>query len=292
MTDTIEFSASVLCPAVSGEPSGAQVRLDGSSVTVTGSELTETASLQEIFDVRLGQPPKAAGDAFSGRVLIIGFERGGQRAVLYVDGSVSTLEQFSGLLFRRLLDSTEVAVGHPVTLGGRVTADSTNIGTLRVTPGRIGCTGINNPLNVDIESIVDVTRSETKLLGRREPSVRFQYVRHGVVVGVVLSLNPPRKLNLLGRYLRRSYSPLRKQALATDPPAPVIQTLMRLYAHGGRTDSKAMLARESDNPEVLLQTLLDNELVELVEGEVRLETFGWVLVIEQATTTKRPRSRR
>jgi len=38
--------------------------------------------------------------------------------------------------------------------------------------------------------------------------------------------------------------------------------------------------------------LLDNELVELVDGEVRLETFGWVLVIEQATTTKRPHSHR
>jgi len=255
---------------------------------VTGSELTEAASLEEIFDVRLGQPPKAAGDAFSGTVLIIGFERGGQRAVLYVDGSVSTLEQFSGLLFRRLLDGTEVAVCHPVTLGGRVTEDPTNIGTLRVTPGRIGCTRINNPLNVDIESIVDVTRTETKLLGRREPSVRFQYVKHGVIVGVVLSLNPPRKLNLLGRYLRRTYSQLQKQALALDPPAPIIQTLMRLYAHGGHTDSRGILEAESDNPEALLQTLLDNELVELVDGEVRLETLSWVLVIEQATATKRP----
>lgn len=292
MSNTIEFSTSVLCPSVSGEPSSAQVQLDSSSVRVTGPELTEAASLQEIFDVRLGQPPKAAGDAFSGTVLIIGFERGGQRVVLYVDGSVSTLEQFSGLLFRRLLDGTEVAVCHPVTLGGRVTEDPTNIGTLRVTPGKIGCTGINNPLNVDIESIVDVTRTETKLLGRREPSVRFQYVKHGVVVGVVLSLNPPRKLNLLGRYLRRSYSQLSKQAQTLDPPGPIIQTLMRLYAHGGRTDSRAILATESDNPEALLQTLLDNELVELVDGEVRLETLGWVLVIEQATTAKRPHGRR
>jgi len=292
MTNAVEFSTSVLCPSVSSEPSDAQVRLDSSSVKVTGSELTEAASLEEIFDVRLGQPPKAAGDAFSGTVLIIGFERGGQRVVLYVDGSVSTLEQFSGLLFRRLLDGTEVAVCHPVTLGGRVTVESTNIGTLRVTPGRIGCTGINNPLNVNIESVVDVTRTKTELLGRREPSVRFQYVKRGVVVGVALSLNPPRKLNLLGRYLRRTYSQLRQQARALNPPAPIVQTLIRLYAHGGRTDSRAMLATVSDNPEALLQTLLDNELVELADGEVRLEMLGWVLAILQGTTTKRPQSRR
>lgn len=291
MTEAVEVSTSVLCPAVSSDPSDAQVRLDNSCVRVTGSQLVEEAALDEIFDVRLGQPPQAAEGAFSGTVLTVGFERGGQRAVLYVDGTESTLDRFSGLLFRRLLEGTEVAVCHPASIGGRVTDRPTNIGELRVTPGRIGCTGITNPLNIELDSIVAVTRSRKELLGRREPSLKLQYVRQGVVVGVDLSLNPPRKLNLLGRYLRRSYSRVKRQVQALDPPPAVIQTLTRLYAHGGRTASRAMLKRESDNPQGLLQTLLDNDLVELADDEVRLTMLGWVLVIEQLTATKGPHDR-
>lgn len=288
VSDAIELSTSVLCPSVSSEPSDAQIRLDHSKVAVTGPELTEEAGLNEIFDVRLGKPPQAAENAFSGTVLIIGFERNGQRVVLFVDGSTSTLERFSGLLFRRLLDGTEVAVCHPSSIGGRVTDRPTNIGELRVTPGIIGCTGVTHPLNIDLDSIVDVARSEKELLGRKEASVNLQYVKQGVVVGVQLSINPPRKLNLLVRYLRRSYSKLIRQARSLNPPEPVVQVLTRLYAYGGSTDSRAMLSKESDNPKALLQTIVDNELVELVDGEVRLTMLGWVLVIAQATQSTVP----
>lgn len=294
MTGAIELSTSVLCPSVSSEPSDASIRLDHSKVAVTGPELTEEAGLEEIFDVRLGQPPQAAQKAFSGTVLIIGFERGGQRAVLFLDGSSETLERFSGLLFRRLLDGTEVAVCHPVSIGGRLTDRQVNIGEIRVTPGKIGCTGVTRPLNIDLESIVDVSRSEKEILGHKEGSVEIQYVKRGTVVGVDFSLNPPRKLNLLGRYLRRNYSRLRQQAQALNPPAPIVQILTRLYAARGHTDSGAMLARESDNPRALLQTLLDHVLVELVDGEVRLTMLGWVLVIKQTsftTTAYEPRRR-
>ena len=288
MTDAIELSTSVLCPSVSPEPSDAQIRLDHSKVAVTGPELTEAAGLDEIFDVRLGSPPQAAEKAFSGTVLIIGFERSGQRVVLFVDGSTATLERFSGLLFRRLLDGTQVAVCHPASIGGRLTDRPINIGELRVAPGIIGCTGISQPLNIDLESIVDVTRSETELLGRKEASVELKYVKQGVVVGVQLSINPPRKLNLLVRYLRRSYSQLLRQVRSLNPPAPVVQLLTRLYAYGGSTDSRAMLSKESDNPKALLQTIADNELVNLVDGEVRLTTLGWVLVIEQVSRATVP----
>ena len=288
MSDAIELSASVLCPSVSSEPSDAQIRLDHSKVAVTGSELTEEAALDEIFDVRLGQPPQAAENAFSGTVLIIGFERNGQRVVLFVDGTTSTLERFSGLLFRRLLDGTEVAVCHPSSIGGRVTNRPTNIGELRVTPGIIGCTGISHPLNIDLESIVDVTRSEKQLLGRKEASVNLSYVKQGVVVGVQLSINPPRKLNLLVRYLRRNYSELTRQARSLNPPQPVVHVLTRLYARGGRTASRAMLSEESDNPKALLQTIVDNGLVELADGEVRLTMLGWVLVIAEISRSTVP----
>jgi helix-turn-helix protein len=246
--------------------------------------------MEEIFDVRLGKPPQVAQNAFSGQVLIIGFERGGERVVLFVDDERTTLERLSGLLFRRLLNGTEVGVCHPVTIGGRVTDRQTNIGEIRLTPGRIGCTGIKNPLNIDLDTIVDVTHSEKELLGRQEASVELEYVKQGVVVGVELLLNPPRKLNLLGRYLRRNYKQLRQKANALNPPDKIIRVLIRLYAYNGCTDSRAILASESNKPKALLQTLLDNGLVELTDSNVQLKMLGWVLVAQEfsRSTTRMP----
>lgn len=282
MRQTIELSTTVLCPSVSAEPSQAQFRLDNTSVAVEGGQLSEAAGLDEIFDVRLGQPPQAATGALSGTVLTIGFERGGQRVVLFIDGTESTLDRVSALLFRRLLDGTEVAVCHPARIGGRVTERRFDIGELRVTPGRVGCTGIRQPLNVDLETVVGVSRAEKELLGRQEPTVDLRYVRQGVVVGADLSLNPPRKLNLLGRYLRRRYGRLRRELRELDPPAPVVRTLTRLYARGGRTDSRSVLAQESAEPEALLEGLIENGLVTIDDSEVRLTMLGWVLVVERA----------
>jgi len=278
----------VLCTAVSTDPSEAQLRLDDTELTVRGPALAEEAKLQEIFDVRIGPPPQAAKQAFSGTVLTVGFERGGQRVVLFVDGTESTLERVSGILFRRLLDGTEMATCHPATIGGRVTNRQFEIGELRVTPGRVGCTGIRQPLHIDIESIVDVSRSERELLGRREPAVELQYVKQGVVVGVHLSLKPPRKLDLLGRLLRREYRRLKRQLQGFNPPAPVIRALTRLYAQGGSTSSGAVLAKESTDPEALLRTLRQNDLVELVDGNVRLTMRGWTLVTEQVAAVTVP----
>jgi helix-turn-helix protein len=288
VTQTVELSTPVLCPAVSTDPTDATVRLDETGVSIRGDGLAEDARLDEIFDVRLGQPPQVAGKAFSAPVLTLGFERGGQRAVLFVDGEEDTLERVSALLFRRLLDGTQVAMSHPATVGGRVTDRGFDIGQLRVAPGKIGCTGIRDPLNIDLDSIVSVSRAEKELLGRQEPTVGFEYVKRGVVVGVDLSLNPPRKLNLLGRYLRREYRQTKRRANTIDPPAPVVRVLTRLYAQRGRTESQTVLATESTDPEALLQTLLDTELVELSDGEISLTTLGWVLVAERVSTTRVP----
>lgn len=282
VTQTIELSTTVLCPSISTEPSKAQFRLDNDRVAIEGDQLAEETRLDEIFDIRLGQPPQAAMDTLSGTVLTIAFERGGQRVVLFIDGTESTLDRVSGLLFRRLLDGTEVAVCHPATIGGRVTERRFDIGELRVTPGRVGCTSIRQPFNLELETIVAVNRSEQQILGHEEPTVDLRYVRQGVVVGVALSLNPPRKLNLLGRYLRRKYGRLRRELLELDPPVPVVRTLTRLYAHRGRTDSASVLAQESVDPEPLLEELIKNDLVTLNDGEVCLDMLGWVLVTERA----------
>lgn len=290
MTQTIELSTTVLCPSVSTEPSQAQFRLDGAGVAVEGGRLSEEAELDEIFDIRLGPPPQAAVEALSGTVLTIGFERGGQRVALFIDGTEPTLDRVSGLLFRALLDGTEVAVCHPAVIGGRVTERRFEIGELRVTPGRVGCTGITHPLDVALETVMGVSRAEKELLGRQEPTVDLRYVRQGVVVGVDLSLNPPRKLNLLGRYLRRKYGRLRQELREVDPPAPVVRTLTRLYTHGGKTDSRRVLAQESAAPAALLEELIENDLVKLDDGEVGLDMLGWVLVAERAAGVDGPNS--
>ncbi len=229
----------MFCPSVSAAPSQAQFRLNNAGVVVEGDQLAEEAGLDEIFDIRLGQPPRAAVEALSGTVLTIGFERGGQRVALFIGGSESTLAESADYCS----DSRSNWVVQCRRRCKRRARDPAfELGELRVTPGKVGCTGSRQPLNVDLETAAVVSRSDGTT-GRRELAVDLRYVRQGVVVGVDLSLNPPRKLNLLGRYLRRSYGGLRQELRELAPPPPVVRTLTRLYTHGGRTDSKSVRHR-------------------------------------------------
>lgn len=284
MSQPVELSTTVLCTSIAEEPSRAQLRLDETTLAVEGPEITDTVGLDEVFDVRLGSPPQAASGAFSGPVLTVGFERDDQRAVLFVGGDEPTPERVSGLLFSRLLDGTEVAACHPASIGGRVTDNRFDIGELRVAPGKVGCTGIRRPLHADLGSIVNVTRGETELLGRREPAVTVQYVKHGVVVEVDLSLNPDRKLNLLGRYLRQEYGRTRQRVAGLDPSPAVLRTLVRLYTHRGSAAPRTVLDREATDSETLLGRLLGTDLVDLSDGELRLRPPGWILVAERVGT--------
>jgi len=285
MSARIELSATVCCERVHPEPVTAELTLGGEELRVESEKRELTVAQSDIFDVRIASSPQAAAEFFTGSVLTVGFDWNDRRAVLFVDGGKRTLEKYAGLFYRWLLNELEVAVRHPAEVGGRVTGETFEIGTLRVTPGKVGCTGISYPFGIGLERIVHFSRSEGELLGDRRTIIGIQYVRDGMVVALDLSVNPPRKQQLLGRHLRQTYEEIRRSVRTLDIPAPAVRTLYKLYSLRGTATPSALFDGPSDTPVEVLRGLRKADLVEVGDGQVRLTSRGWILVTEHVDTT-------
>lgn len=280
MSGPIEFSATVLCECVHDEPVRADLTVGDDVLRMESEGWSLAVTAADIFDVRLGSSPQVATEFFGGTVLTVGFERDGRRDVLFVDGSRSALEKYAGLLYRWLLDGTEVAVRHPAEVGGRVTGETFDIGTLRVTPGKVGCTGITYSFGIDLDTIVHLSRSEGELLGDERTIIDLQYVSDGMAVSLDLSVEPPRTQHLLGRHLRQDYHDIRKQVQRLDLPGPAVRTLYKLYSLRGTASPSALLDGAADASVHILRGLQKADLVRFTDEEVELTSRGWILVTE------------
>jgi hypothetical protein len=280
MSSGIEFSATVLDESTHGEPTTATLVLGDDELRIEGETDSFAVSSSDIFDVKLGSSPRAAAEFFSGTVLTVGFDRNDRREVLFVDDDRSTLQKYAGLCYRWLLDGSEVAVRHPAEVGGRVTGESFDIGTLRVTPGQVGCTNITHPFGIDLDMIVHLSRFEGELLGDRRTLIDLGYVRDGQAVSLDLSVDPPRTQHLLGRHLRQEYDDVRQAVRTLDLPASAVRLLYRLYSRRGSADPSALFDGPSDASVELLRGLNRANLVRIDDGQVGLTSRGWILVTE------------
>ncbi|WP_276273117.1 CheF family chemotaxis protein [Haloarcula litorea] len=282
MANTVDVPATVFCHALGEEPVRTQLSLGAAALSVESEGFAGEIALDNVFDATVGPPPQAAAGVLSGTVLTVGFERDGDREVLFVSTDEETLTTVAGLLYRRLLDGKEVAVRHPAEIGGRVTEATYDIGRLHVVPERVGCSKIQHPFDVELGSIVDFYRSEEELLGDRQPVIHIQYVREGVAVSLDLALNPPRLQHLLGRHLQRRYVETRREVRGLDVPPAGVRALVRLYSLQGSAHPKAVLDGGQERAEAVLRGLLRQDLVEASDGEVALTSRGWILVTEYA----------
>lgn len=285
MSGTVDLTATVYSRSLTGEPVTARLSLGDDRLSIEGDGVAGRIDLSNVFDVRLGPPPQAVTSVFDGTVLTVGFERNGQRAVLFVGGEENTLTKVAGLLYRRLLDGEQVAVRHPAEVGGRVTGATFDIGTLHVVPDRVGCTGVETPFELDLATVVDFSRSVDELLGDEQPIIRMKYVRAGVAVSLDLALNPPRRQHLLGRHLQRSYVETRRAVRQLEVPSPGVRALTRLYTRRGSTDPQSLLSTDPAATPDLLRALVERDLVEVTDDEVALTPRGWILVTEHVGTS-------
>lgn len=285
MPSQIELSATVYCERVHTEPVAADITLGDGELRVESEVRDLSIGQSDVFDVRIASSPQAAADFFTGTVLTVGFDRHDRREVLFVDGTRDTLEKYAGLCYRWLLDGLEVAVCHPTEVGGRVTGETFDIGTLRVTPGKVGCTGIAYPFGIDLERIVHFSRSERELLGDPQMVIGIQYVRDGTVVSLDLSVNPARKQQLLGRHLRQTYDEIRRAVRTLNLPSPAVRALYKLYSLRGTATPSSLFDDSPDTAKGVLRGLRKADLVAFGDGQVRLTPRGWILVTEHVETT-------
>jgi len=277
--ETIDIPTTVYCRSRHEHPIEARFSIEDRLVVRNG-EHSLGVDYGHVFDVRVGPPPTAAAEALSGTVLTVAYDKGGDREVLFVKAKEDTLKTVAGLLYRRLLNDTEVVVSHPAAIGGRVTDKSFEIGRVLVGPGRVGCRGIDTPFSIDLETIVDFSRTTEDLLGEQRGIIEITYVKKGIAVSLKLSLSSSRKQHLLGRFLRREYDEVRSQLGGLDLPEPARHALVTLYSRRGTAPPDSLLPDSGPSIDAIVRGLRKADLVEIDDGEIALTSRGWIFVSE------------
>ncbi len=261
-----------------------QVTLEDEDLRLEGQDYAAAIDIQTIFDLKLGQPPMSVAGTFDTKTLTIAVEAEkdfGERSrdiYFLTDTDEESIEHFGQLLFKSVLNGTEVAVRHPAEIGGRRTNSSFTIGELHLGNRSVGFSKIDVPFKVDIESIIDFSRKQQDLLGETREIISVEYVRDGRTIVFEAALNPDRKRFLLGRYLRLEYTKVQRELGKMDLSPPETKALATLYTMNGKSKLQTLLSGRSESSIKVLQLLQKRGLLDATEGHVQLTPKGWIMI--------------
>lgn len=276
-----EFPARVVCKSRDLDgPIDVRVRLDRTHLTIQTDEHELSAPVSAVFDVTRDRPPLPAEDEFDGPMLTVAFHRGLESEVVFFEGDPDHLDRFRYLLFKVVLDGTDVVVRHPAEIGGRATGTSPQRGTVFLGRRAVEFADLDLPFEIDLESIVDFTTRNREVEGREFPVVAIEFVRNASAIISEVALGPSRKFNLFGRFLRTEYASVREALSAIDLSATDEAVLRRLYSVGGQTGVRTLLGDRDRSSLRTIESLRDRRLVEGEDGQIALTPRGWILVTD------------
>ncbi|MFB6153154.1 MAG: CheF family chemotaxis protein [Halodesulfurarchaeum sp.] len=274
-----------------------RVRLEEDVLVLAGDRGSERIDLEDVVDVRLGRPPLAVNSILESTTLTIAVSDGSsegteadeptspteEQEVFFVGGKDEEVRTLGRLIYRAILNGTEVAVRHPAKIGGRSTETSFRLGELSLRDGTVDVSGIDPTFSVPIDAIVDFTTDTRELLSDERQVIAVEYVRNGRPIRFEVAIDPPRKRFILGRYLRLEYRSHRRQLSEVDLKSAERRALLRLYSMGGTATLQALLDGDSISSISVLRRLQRRGFVGGTEGSVRLTPEGWILAAKHLT---------
>lgn len=122
--------------------------------------------------------------------------------VAFVSAGRDTLRKFTSVLFRALLGGTAVEVRHPVVGGDASAEPSVRSGVLRAKERTIGVAGLDDPVSIPLDRVVEVERREREWPRGRRSVLTVTHREDGMTTTTDLAVSSGRKLQLLGRFAR------------------------------------------------------------------------------------------
>lgn len=251
---------------------------DRQLILAASREETESVPLDTIFDIRLDTTPRAF-DPPTDRPLTVAYEMSGKRAVAVVTAEESTIEKFSTILFKAVLNGTRVSVKHPARRGGRVTDSTFETGKLTLEQG--GVTFKTNTQRVTIEpsAVTSFDRDRRTVAGRDRPVFVVRHMQDGTALTTLAATESARSLSILGRYLRRHYDELMASLRDVSLSETEIETLVTIYSTEGTSASLSnVVSEEPAAMKRLLHSLNEKALVRPGDTGPELTTKGQVVV--------------
>lgn len=262
------------------EPTKGRVVLSQKRLVLASGEGRTTIPLGDVFDVVVGHVPVGLTDFFDDTVAIA-YVRGEERVTAIVEADGETITRFRTVLFKALLQGASVSVRHPAQVGGRRTGAAARTGELRLEEAAVRLAGLDEPVRIELSAVTYFRRIERTIDGESRPALEVQFTESGRTVTSEIVMNTPRRMNLLGRYLRLEYSNLAAEIRDLDLPEREIEILTAVYSGAGRGSLSGVLDVEPSSVTMLLNSLEEKRLIASTDDGTRLTSLGRMAVSDR-----------
>lgn len=237
-----------------------------------------TIPLTAVFDVALGNEV-AFTDPMPGTPVTIAYEDGTTRTTAVVAAKEDPIRKFTVVLFKALLNGTRMTIKHPAKIGGRVLDNPFKGGILTLQQGGVVFDTDEGPVTVPLSSIVDFDREIRAVDGTERPVLVVAHMDNGEALTTLAATDSPRKLSILGRYLRRTYDKVLESLQEISLSEPETETLTTLYSMGGMDVSLTSVLDEGPQRVTrILHALHQKGLIESGEHSPVLTAKGQIVV--------------
>lgn len=234
--------------------------------------------LSAIFDVAVGHIPPDLGDFFDATVTIA-FERGEGRYIAAVEADEEKIEKFSRVLFKAILNGTETTVKHPARRGGLVTDAEFVPSGLAVEPGVVRFANDRRTVEIELERVIGFDRASCEVGGDRRTVLVVRHTGDGRVLTTLVATQSPRKMAILGRYLRLEYADLLGDLADVELTTEKTELLVAVYSGGAAGVSLAdVLDVDASQVATMLDDLEADGLVVDADEGTELTREGRVVV--------------
>lgn len=240
---------------------------------------TLTVPLTSVFDVAVGHVPDEL-DGFFDSTVTIAFEKQGRQFVTAIEADDETIEKFSTVLFKALLNGTDMMVKHPSRVGGRVTDETFSPAKLFLKPRSVEFRTPDETVSIRLAEVTEFDHTRRDIAGTRRPVLDVHHMPEGTALLTQAATDSPRKMSLLGRYLRLEYSTLMGELKDIRLSGDEKELLVAIYSGAGNEGMSLpqIVGKEPSEVTMLLNGLENDELVVDSTGGTKLTPKGQVLV--------------
>jgi len=263
-----------------GEPVKGRVLLSQKRLVLAPNEAEKaTIPLSAIFDIAVGQVPDELGDFFDSTVTVA-FEHDGTRHIAAIETGKGKIDKFSTVLFKTILNGTEMRIKHPARIGGRVTDREFVPAKLYLKPKAVRFKTGDSPVDISLSTVTGFDRSDRKIGGTTRPVIEVRHVDGGQSTMTLATTDSSRAMSILGRYVRREYSELTSELAEIELTDGEKEILVALYSGAGTQGISLAKIVDSEPQQVtmLLNQLEEDELVVDAEEGTKLTPKGQVVV--------------
>ena len=270
------------------DPVKGRVLMSERRLVLATSSTKTTVPIASIFDIAVGQVPPEVEEFFDYTVMV-GYVENDRRKTTVIGGDRETIEKFSLLLFRAVLNGSVALITHPAKVGGRVMDTPERKSGLHLDYESVWFRGgdvaaaADGPVSIDLASVVffEVIERGGGGADGTHLVLSVQHVDDGQTVTSEITMASRRKMNILGRYLRLIYHWIESDVRDIDVEEHELEVLVGLYSTSEGIDLASLLDVDEAELGVRLESLHEDGLITDEERPVELTPQGRFIVNEE-----------